>query len=75
MATVLLTAIERFQLASWMQLGALDPDDVRTKLDIIMAERHCGSDEAFKIMSKLSQDSNRKLRDIATALVDGARRP
>ncbi len=36
---------------------------------VIMAGRRCGPDEAFRILVKLSQDSNRKLRDVAAALV------
>jgi GAF domain-containing protein len=36
---------------------------------IIMGERHCTPDEAFRILAKVSQDSNRKVRDVASALV------
>jgi GAF domain-containing protein len=36
---------------------------------IIMAERRCTADEAFAALSKISQDSNRKLRDVAANLV------
>jgi len=36
---------------------------------IIMGDRRCGADEAFAILTKISQDSNRKLRDVAAALV------
>jgi GAF domain-containing protein len=36
---------------------------------IIMSERRCSSVEAFTILSKVSQDTNRKLRDVAAALV------
>jgi GAF domain-containing protein len=39
---------------------------------IIMAERRCSSAEAFAVLAKLSQDSNRKLRDVAAALVRSA---
>ncbi|MEU7613720.1 GAF and ANTAR domain-containing protein [Micromonospora sp. NPDC049204] len=39
---------------------------------IIMGERRCGPAEAFAILSKVSQDSNRKVRDVAQALVDRA---
>ncbi|GAB3981783.1 GAF and ANTAR domain-containing protein [Plantactinospora veratri] len=39
---------------------------------IIMGERRCTADEAFAILTKVSQDSNRKLRDVAAALVDRA---
>ena len=41
---------------------------------IIMAERHCTPTEAFAILTKVSQDSNRKVRDAAQALVDRAAR-
>jgi GAF domain-containing protein len=36
---------------------------------IIMGQRRCTADEAFALLSKVSQDSNRKLRDVAAALV------
>jgi GAF domain-containing protein len=39
---------------------------------IVMGERRCGPDEAFAILVKVSQDANRKLRDVAAALVDQA---
>jgi GAF domain-containing protein len=43
---------------------------------IIMADRRCTPDEAFAILTTLSQDANRKLRDVASALVENAyRRP
>jgi GAF domain-containing protein len=42
---------------------------------IIMGERRCSPDEAFAILSKISQDSNRKLRDVAAALVSRAETP
>ncbi|HEY2669885.1 MAG TPA: ANTAR domain-containing protein, partial [Rugosimonospora sp.] len=42
---------------------------------IIMGERRCTAEEAFAILSKVSQDSNRKLRDVAAALVDRAQAP
>ena len=36
---------------------------------IVMGERRCTPDEAFRILTTVSQDSNRKLRDVAAALV------
>jgi len=36
---------------------------------IIMAQRRCTSDEAFAILAKVSQDSDRALADLAAALV------
>jgi GAF domain-containing protein len=42
---------------------------------IIMGDRRCTADEAFRILAKLSQDTNRKLRDVAAALVAQAAAP
>lgn len=39
---------------------------------ILMAERRVGGDEAFALLVTLSQHSNRKLREVARALVDKA---
>jgi AmiR/NasT family two-component response regulator len=42
---------------------------------IIMGDRRCTADEAFTILTKLSQDTNRKVRDIAAAIVARAASP
>jgi GAF domain-containing protein len=44
---------------------------------VIMAERRCSTDEAFATLTKISQNSNRKLRDVAALLVAraAARKP
>ncbi len=34
-----------------------------------MGDRRCSPDEAFAILTRISQDANRKVRDVATALV------
>jgi AmiR/NasT family two-component response regulator len=34
-----------------------------------MGQRRCTADEAFALLRKISQDPNRKLRDVAEALV------
>ncbi len=39
---------------------------------IIMGDRRCTADEAFAILAKVSQDSNRKVREVAEALVERA---
>jgi GAF domain-containing protein len=39
---------------------------------VLMAQHHCTADEAFEMLVKLSQQSNRKLREVAQALVDSA---
>jgi GAF domain-containing protein len=38
---------------------------------IVMAERRCSPDEAFTFLSLLSQNTNRKLRELARDIVDG----
>jgi GAF domain-containing protein len=44
---------------------------------ILMSQRRCDATEAFNLLAAASQRSNRKLRDIAQAIVDGVtvRRP
>ena len=42
---------------------------------ILMAGRRCDAEEAFKLLVELSQNTNVKLRDVAQALVDEARKP
>ena len=39
---------------------------------ILMGQRGCTADEAFTILVMLSQDSNRKLREVSQALIDQA---
>lgn len=39
---------------------------------IIMGNRRCTAERAFQILAKLSQDTNRKLRDVAQDMVDRA---
>jgi len=41
---------------------------------IVMAQRRCAAEEAFAFLTKVSQDNNRKLRDVAAALVAGISR-
>ena len=42
---------------------------------IVMGQRRCNAAEAFDILAAASQRSNRKLRDIAQAIVDGVGSP
>ncbi|MEE6257448.1 GAF and ANTAR domain-containing protein [Plantactinospora sonchi] len=42
---------------------------------IIMGERRCTADEAFALLVKVSQNSNRKVREVAAALVTQAGQP
>jgi AmiR/NasT family two-component response regulator len=62
----------------------LELDDLREAFDsrpvidqakgMLVAARGCTPEEAFRILSEASQRENRKVRDIAQAMVDGARR-
>jgi len=56
-------------LAQHLQVAMESRAVIEQAKGIIMGERRCTSDEAFRILTKLSQDSNRKLRDVAAALV------
>jgi AmiR/NasT family two-component response regulator len=40
----------------------------------IMGRRHCTADEAFTILTQVSQRTNRKLREVAADLVAGVQR-
>jgi GAF domain-containing protein len=42
---------------------------------VLMAQRHVSAEEAFEMLREASQRSNRKLRDIATGIVDSTRDP
>jgi GAF domain-containing protein len=56
-------------LAQQMQAAMESRAVIEQAKGIIMGERRCTADEAFTILTKVSQDSNRKLRDVAAALV------
>jgi GAF domain-containing protein len=42
---------------------------------VLMGQRRCTAQQAFDLLVRLSQDTNRKLRDVAQALVDDAATP
>jgi transcriptional regulator with GAF, ATPase, and Fis domain len=53
------------QLAEAMRSRAV----IEQAKGILMGARRCDADTAFKVLAELSQNSNRKLRDVAQALV------
>lgn len=59
-------------LAQHLQAAMENRAVIEQAKGIVMADRHCTADEAFTILSKLSQDTNRKLREVAAALVASA---
>jgi len=56
------------QLQAAMQSRAV----IEQAKGILMGQRRCSAQEAFDVLVRLSQDKNRKLRDVAQALVDEA---
>jgi GAF domain-containing protein len=59
-------------LARQMQAAMESRAVIEQAKGIIMGSRRCTSDEAFVILTKISQDTNRKLREVAVALVASA---
>ena len=58
------------QMAEQLQTAMESRAVIEQAKGILMGQRRCGSADAFNILVKLSQDSNRKLREVAQALVD-----
>ncbi|MDH6462983.1 GAF domain-containing protein [Micromonospora sp. A200] len=56
-------------LAQQMQSAMHSRAVIEQAKGIIMGQRRCSADEAFAILAKVSQNSNRKVRDVAEALV------
>ena len=59
-------------LARQMQEAMASRAVIEQAKGIIIAERRCTPAEAFAILAKVSQDANRKVRDVAEALVKKA---
>ena len=60
------------ELAENLQKAMLSRASIEQAKGIIMAERRCSPDDAFQVLVTLSQQTNRKLRDVALALVEEA---
>jgi GAF domain-containing protein len=61
-------------LAGHMQKAMENRAVIEQAKGIIMGERRCTPEQAFAILTQLSQDTNRKLRDVALTLVENAYR-
>jgi GAF domain-containing protein len=59
-------------LAQQMQAAMQSRAVIEQAKGIIMGGRRCTADDAFAILSRISQDTNRKLRDVAAAVVASA---
>ncbi|MEU7979239.1 GAF and ANTAR domain-containing protein [Micromonospora sp. NPDC049081] len=62
-------------LAGQMQEAMRNRAVIEQAKGIIMGQRRCTADEAFAMLARVSQNSNRKLRDVAEALVQQVVRP
>jgi GAF domain-containing protein len=60
------------QVAEQLQTAMQSRAVIEQAKGILMAERRCNAETAFDILIGLSQGANRKLRDVAQALVDRA---
>ena len=58
------------QVAEQLQAAMRSRAVIEQAKGILMGQRRCTSQEAFDILVGLSQDTNRKLREVAQALVD-----
>jgi GAF domain-containing protein len=60
------------QVAEQLQAAMQSRAVIEQAKGILMGQRRCTAQQAFELLVRLSQDSNRKLRDVAQALVDQA---
>ncbi len=60
-------------LALQMQTALASRARIEQAKGVLMASRGCTEDEAFRLLVELSQSSNRKLREVAEALVASTR--
>ena len=60
------------QVAEQLQTAMQSRAVIEQAKGILMGQRRCSAQEAFDLLVRLSQDTNRKLRDVAGALVQDA---
>ncbi len=61
---------EQTQLTDQLRAALATRAVIDQALGILMAQQHCGHDEAFSILRSTSQHQNRKLRDVAAEIVE-----
>jgi GAF domain-containing protein len=57
------------RLAQQLQTAMVSRAVIEQAKGIVMGRRRCTAEEAFAVLTKVSQDTNRKLRDVAATLV------
>ena len=60
------------QVAEQLQTAMQSRAVIEQAKGILMGQRRCTAQEAIDLLVRISQDSNRKLRGVAQALVDAA---
>ena len=60
------------QVAEQLQSAMQSRAAIEQAKGILMGQRRCSAEEAFDLLIRISQDTNRKLRDVARALVEQA---
>ena len=70
-ATVALSGARQSERASQLEKGLETNREIGAAIGILMATHGIGQDQAFDLLSSASQRLNRKLRDIASAIVHG----
>ena len=77
-AAVALVNADRYQKSTTLANQLEEALQSRAVIDqakgILIAQHHLSADEAFDMLIRMSQHSNRKLRDVAAALVEHAQR-
>ena len=58
------------QVAEQLQQAMESRAVIEQAKGIVMGQRRCDAQAAFDILVRMSQDANRKLREVAQALVD-----
>ena len=61
--------------ATQMQQALESRKTIDMALGIIIATHHCSPEDAFAVLSRTSQNHNRKLRELAKELVEAESRP
>jgi GAF domain-containing protein len=64
-----------FDLAAGLQAAMQSRAQIEQAKGILMAGRHCTSDEAFQLLVQASQRNNEKLRDVAARVVGSQTAP
>ena len=62
------------RVAEQLQTAMKSRATIEQAKGVLMCARRCAAGEAFDILVKLSQDTNRKLRDVAQVVIDDALR-